>query len=357
MAADLAESFRSQAEWSQKTAPLYRRICQYIAGQPDLVDLLRPAPPEQQLPVLLLGVIHDLLLADTTQELAQFYPNLTGRPRTDGLEAVLRAFCEHHAARISELVATRRTQTNEVGRCSLLLPALAIIGDETGPIAHLDVGTSAGLNLQLDRFHYDYVPGGSVGDDSTVMLSCGTRGDVPVPVVMPAFSAHVGLDSHPVDVHDDEQARWLMACVWPDQAERFTRLAAAIELARSVSPTILMGDAVTDLRPAIDVATATGGHPVVTNSWVLNYLSVDEQRGYVEALEEIGAERDLSWVYAEAPALVLGIACSHLDRVHDDEHITVLTMVRWRNGHRDVRRLATAHPHGAWIHWEAVNVR
>ena len=32
--------------------------------------------------------------------------------------------------------------------------------------------------------------------------------------------------------------------------------------------------------------------------------------------------------------------------------ITVLSVVRWRNGQREVQRLATCHPHGYWMHWE-----
>ena len=356
----LTLAFRQQGAWSETQAPLYRRISAFIAERPELVDLLRSAPREQQLPVLLLAVIHDLLLIDPLQELAQYYPNLTASPRSDGLEAVLLAFCSRHASEIRNLVATKRTQTNEVGRCSLFLPALALLADELGPLAHIDVGTSAGLNLHLEQFHYEYEPGGAAGGPSTVLLTCGTRGDVPVPASIPRFSSHVGLDSHPIDVHDDEAARWLMACVWPDQVGRFARLEAAIAIARNTATTIVRGDAVSDLRSTIELAAPTSaasndpamsGHPVVTNSWVLNYLDTDSQRAYLETLDRIGEDRDLSWVYAEAPALVPGIATSHLGGGLSDEQITVLTMVRWRDGERHVRRLGTAHPHGTWLHW------
>jgi hypothetical protein len=34
------------------------------------------------------------------------------------------------------------------------------------------------------------------------------------------------------------------------------------------------------------------------------------------------------------------------------EDLTVLSVVRWRNGRREVERLATCHPHGYWMHWE-----
>ena len=63
----------------------------------------------------------------------------------------------------STCCATRSTQTNEIGRCALLLPAFGLVAAEVGALAHLDVGTSAGLNLLLPRYRYRYEPGGEVG--------------------------------------------------------------------------------------------------------------------------------------------------------------------------------------------------
>ena len=103
--------------------------------------------------------------------------------------------------------------------------------DEVGDLAHLDVGASAGLNLLFDRYEYVYDPGGAVGGPSPVRLECGTRGSVPVPPSMPRVVQRCGLDRSPVDVHDAERRRWLEACVWPDQIDRFERLRAALDIA------------------------------------------------------------------------------------------------------------------------------
>ena len=43
---------------------------------------------------------------------------------------------------------TRATQTNEAGRCAILLPVLAALPQ---PLALLDVGASAGLCLYRDQ--------------------------------------------------------------------------------------------------------------------------------------------------------------------------------------------------------------
>ena len=146
---------------------------------------------------------------------------------------------------------------------------------------------------------------------------------------------------------DDAQARWLEACVWPDQADRFHRLVAAIAIARDHPPEIVRGDAVAALAPTVDLVGAAA-HPVVTNSWVLNYLTGDQRSAYLAELDRIGAQRDLSWVYAEAPALIPELPVAPDPK---DPHRTVLSLARWRSGQRTVRHLATVHPHGFWIHW------
>ena len=84
------------------------------------------------------------------------------------------------------------------------------------------------------------------------------------------------------------------------------------------------------------------------NSWVLNYLTDDQRAAYLAELESIGSERDLSWVYAESPALCPGIPFpSELDH----QHLTALMLVRWRDAVRTAEHLGVAHPHGYWLHW------
>jgi hypothetical protein len=346
---ELAERFRVFAKDSRTRAPLYAELSERIAADRSIHRLLLHAPAEQRLPVLLFACVHSLLLEDPADELAAHYPNLAAGPRRNRGDAyaAFRRFCARHEPRLARLLETRSTQTNEVGRCALLLPALARVAREVGPLALVDVGASAGLNLILDRFEYRYEPGGRVGGPSQVALYCGTRGAVPVPAEPPPIRGRIGLDRCPVDLADPNETRWLEACVWPDQAERFHRLRAAILLARDDPPQVRTGDAVDDVAAAVDTVAADG-HPVVLNTWVLNYLSDQRRAAYVAELDRLGAGRDLSWLFAEMPLLVAGLP------VPDDPNVatrTVVSLVRWRGGERTVEHLATAHPHGAWIHW------
>jgi hypothetical protein len=352
--ADLARQFTASASTSLPRAPLYSALSAGISRDPELFGLLRHAPPTQRLPVLLFACVHDLLLEDPHQELAQWYANLTPTPRPPGDRALMptfRRFVVAHGDALRQLLATRTTQTNEVGRCAIFLPAFGLLADEVGPLGHLDVGASGGLNLLLDRYEYHFEsPIGvvtTVGGPSSVVLEVSTTGPVPLPATMPVISSRCGIDQRPIDVTDDSEARWLEACVWPDQPDRFHRLVAAIGIARAAPPELLAGDAVTSLATSIERIGATA-HPVVTNSWVLNYLTPDDRIAYLAELDRIGAHRDLSWIYAEAPALIPELP-NGPDPV--DPHRTVLSMARWRNGKRTVEHLATCHPHGFWIHW------
>jgi hypothetical protein len=351
-------------------APLYARLAAGIAEDPDLAGLMLAAPPEQHNPTLLLCAVHDLVLRGDAPGLAAFYPNLTATPATGDPFQAFRAAALAHAGELREMLAVRRTQTNEIGRCAVLLPALALIaaeagplGTAAGPLAHVDVGASAGLNLLLDRYHYRYTPDPGahrpyqsttieVGPPSTVLLTCGRRGAVPVPGAVPTIAASVGLDSRPIDVTDDSAVRWLEACVWPDQADRFDRLRAAIAIARDAPPTIRVGDAVDDVAATLDLV-AGAGHAVLTTTWVLNYLSEDRQRAFVAELDAWGAGRDLSWISAESPAQTPGLP---IPTTAEPEQLSVVALVTWRAGRRTVTRLGVSHPHGYWLHWAAPTV-
>jgi hypothetical protein len=351
--AELLEHFAAFARTAHPRAPLYSALSAIAAREPRVAEILQHAPLPERVPVLFFAAVHALLLDSPDAELAQWYRSLTSEPRSPSersLGGVFRRFVDDHRGELEHLVATRTTQTNEVGRCSLFVPVLGLIASEVGPLGHLDVGASGGLNLLIDRYEYHYRLDGeerTVGGPSTVVLAADVRGDMPVPDALPEIVSRCGIDRRPIDVTDPGEAHWLEACVWPDQLDRFERLVAAIELAREHPPELLAGDAVTSLRAAITRVGASA-HPVVTNSWVLNYLTPAQRIAYLGELDAIGAERDLSWVYAEAPALIPELP-NEPDPI--DAHRTVLSIVRWRGGDRTVNHLATCHPHGFWIHW------
>jgi hypothetical protein len=345
----LAGKFEEWAQDFHRVAPMYAGLARGIAGDPELLALLAEAPEEQQLPVLLFASVHSLVLAEPELAMAAFYPSVRAGVSTfDGAFEAFRELCRSRRADIAALVTTRATQTNEVGRCRLYLPALSLIAGELGPLSLVDVGASAGLNLFLDRYHYAFMPGGEVGTTSEVTLTCQVRGERrPTRLDMPVVAGRLGIDRSPIDLGDRDDRNWLRACVWPEQTERLQRLDAAIAIALSMPAEIRRGDATTSLDDAIAVARQSG-HPVVMNSWVLNYLSTHERRSYVAELDRIGARTELSWVFAESPRLCEGLPWPANPHRPD---LTALMLVSWRQGTRSVRHLADCHPHGEWLRW------
>ena len=104
----------------------------------------------------------------------------------------------------------RATQTNEAGRCAVLLPVLAALPQ---PLALLEVGASAGLCLYPDRYAYRY--GDQVLGAGEPVLDCAATGVAPPPA-RPEVVWRAGLDLNPLDVTDPADVAWLDALIWPE---------------------------------------------------------------------------------------------------------------------------------------------
>jgi hypothetical protein len=343
-AAKVVADFTAFSATTRRRAPLYASISARIADAPLLLDLMLTAPERARVPVNLFAAVHDLLLADRSDRLARFYPNLTRVPDDGDPMPEFLAFCSARTPQLAASLATRFPQTNEIGRSALFLAGFDRL--EPGPKAHVDLGASAGLNLLVDKLAYRDADSVVLGE-SEVVLDCSVRGEPGrLAVRLPEIEARLGLDIAPIDPSDAAGLRWLKACVWPDQADRFHRLEAAIELLGRHPVEVRRGDLVDDLASTLD-AVSGRGHPVVTTSWVLCYLDAERQRAWLEELERLGAERDLSWVWAEAPSQVGVLPVA---QQLDASESTILGVTTWRDGQRSDVTLARCHQHGYWLH-------
>lgn len=332
-----------------RRVPLYR----VLSSDPDrlgpALDLLALAPPPQRRPVMLFAAVHHSLLGDPDHPLAGWYRTIVGDRCRDPFEDdPVPAFidlCRHRRTELEATVATRRVQTNEVGRSALFVVGLGMIGDESiGPLALVDLGTAAGLNLALDRYHYRFSPGGEVGPPSPVVIDCGTRHSPPIPTSLPQIADRIGIDLEPRFDPGADDRRWLQACVWADEVDRARRLAAALDVASTLERRPIVGDLVEGIGPVVE-ALSTDVHPTVLTSWVLDYLDADRQAEFLARLEHLGSRRDITWIAAESPerVMILGL---------DPTPITHLVVTRWRDGQRSSVDAARCHPHGAWLHWQ-----
>lgn len=243
----------------ERLSPLYAHLYAQMQQNPEIFALLDRIEKNQPIPVLFFSVISFLLLAEPEQELARFYPTLhtPARPAHEAYP-VFRQFCLTHQQALGALLPVARLQTNEVARCAQLLPAFALVFQRGRyqPLAMVELGTSAGLNLLWDRYRYCYQAGRPwlLGDlDSPVLISCRLQGAhrPPLPFPMPTIAQRVGIDLAPLAVHAEEDVRWLRACIWPEERERYQRLKAALTFARQQELSIIKGDACELLPPLL----------------------------------------------------------------------------------------------------------
>jgi len=136
---------------------------------------------------------------------------------------------------------------------------------------------------------------------SPLRIACELRGSHPPPLDPPPVSWRAGLDISPLDPSVPEDARWLHACLWPDQPERHARLEAAIGVAREHPVKVRRGDALTDL-PGLIAEAPEDALVCVFHTAVLLYFT-REQIGELNArLQAVG--RDVAWVAGEAPGIL-----------------------------------------------------
>ncbi|MGY1621041.1 DUF2332 domain-containing protein [Geodermatophilus sp. SYSU D00965] len=367
--ATVAEQARSiAAAWSPPDAPpswwLTAATFTAIAEDDELLDLAA-AIPLDRLPPLLLSAAIRFLLDD--EPLAAYYPE-PGRPQPpedDDFRPALRAFARAHAPALQQLCRRHRYQMNEVGRCLDVLPVLATIAaGDPRPLALVDLGTGAGLTLNLDHYGYTYrLPDGATigaGDHrSPVHLSCAVRGPGRPPVRLPAIAHRAGVDVEPLDLTDPGTARWLAACV-PPEVDAVTRFAAAVEVARKHPAPTLRGDLV-DVLPTVVDQVPDDALLCLVDTYVHVFLPPERLAAFREAVPNLG--RDVEWISVD-PLVPLGPAATGtvqglavppewLRDNRDGGVFGVIGRVSIRDREQHGAVLGRAHPGAAWLEWTA----
>ena len=397
--ADLQAKFAHFAAHACPEDPLYAAVSVAVAAEPEWAALLAAAPPTQRSPTLWFAALHDRLMevaetGATASPLAAYFPSLGGARTPDGeLPRHLGAFLSSERDALRARIRTQATQTNEIGRCAVLWLILRRLAVHTGlaKIALLDVGSSAGLNLGVDRWHYRYVDdlsGRLLGQEN--QPPADTAGETPsvtcrvvsgsaqlfdsadlgphLGISRPALVSALGIDPQPVDVSDPVAVRWLRACLWPYDAARRERFEAAVAVARSqswrVRPTPAAGilEAIAQWLDSVPEDTLA----VVFNSWVLAYFEPDALHAHVSQLQRWivgvpGRPRPV-WISAEPPALTRqwwaempeaaalppGASVSTAELAQSTAWSVALpaehaSIARWL--------AARSHAHGRWLQW------
>lgn len=234
---------------------------------------------------------------------------------------------------VRSVALARATQTNEAGRCAVLLPVLSRI---PGPLALIEAGVSAGLCLYPDRYSYRYTSGvETVSLDpasgvSDVVLPCEI--DAPsIPSRLPEVVWRAGVDLNPIDPTDPDQITWLETLVWPEHEQRRERLHGAVGIAASDPPLLVEGDLI-DHIPALVGQAPAGSQIVVFHSAVLVYLQPERRKEFAALVRSLP---NVIWVSNEGADVLPRV------RKHVNEPIggrTILSV--------DEKPVALVGPHG-----------
>ena len=293
------------------------------------------APLADALPLRAAGALHALHLAGTARELAPIYADAED---INDAAIVAGVVARHEAALLPWLDGP--PQTNEAGRSSNFIAAMLWLAEQGLPphFNCLEIGSSAGINLMIDRYHYD-LGGVQVGPQPGVMaFTPEWRGTHPPqqPIEIVGLK---GCDVAPVDLTDPAQALRLKAFIWPEHAVRFARMEAAVAAARQKRPDIVRATAPDFIEAELRKPQTKGTTRVLMHSIVWQYVPEDQQLRVTTAMEEAGAEatpdRPLAWIALEANRTV-----------HHHELV-----VRYWPGGEASKMLGRAHPHGAWVEW------
>ncbi|GLZ43567.1 DUF2332 domain-containing protein [Actinokineospora sp. NBRC 105648] len=347
-------------------SPLYEHLARRAAEDDEVASLLTAAEDRFAHPTLLFAAAHRALQAEPFHELVNYYPSMGGSYGLDsGTWPLFRSFVVERAEKIRALVATRTTQTNEVRRAALLYPAVALAAKQAGvPIGLLEVGCSAGLLLNLDRYAYRYQTEQSgqvvVGPTKTPLgLHCALelQPGAMLPTIPKKITVaeRVGLDRAPVDLADEEAAAWLEACIWADQPERQRLFSTAAALQRKSPPRLVEGDAIDDLAAAAELIPVSVPLVVIT-SHVLAYLSAPQRKEFVAALAALAATRPLWWVSDDSyQGSLVEVLPDRVDLapVPGQPAFSTLGLTRWDGPHVLSVALARTAMHGERMVWLA----
>lgn len=343
----VAAAFDNQVAYCKASgATITARICAALRELIEreesgaLLDAVRKwpgAPLADALPLRVAGGLHALHLKGAEPALAAIYQDRQG---VDDAAIVAAAIQAHEAELLPWLDGP--PQTNEAGRSANFIAAMLWLADKGLPprFECLEIGSSAGINLMLDRYHYD-LAGVHVGPDpGAIRFAPEWQGDPP-PDRKFEIASTKGCDVAPVDLTDPDQALRLKAYIWPEHTVRFERLEAAIAEAARCRPDLVAMNAADFVETELARPQAAGTTRLLMHSIVWQYVPEDQQARVTAAMEAAGRcatpERPLAWVSLEANRVL---------------HIHEMTVRFWPGG--DAAEVVTrAHPHGAWIAWGA----
>lgn len=338
MLATLSNQFRTFAKNEcENSSPLYEHLANRIADDEELLLIASNGAYGQPIPNLFLASVHYLLMANKDDELAFFYPSLTTTLKSiDDVYPFFKKFILSHINEIKALLQERLVQTNEIRRCAYLYPMMTeIYQKHRMPLAFIEIGASAGLQLAMEQYNYCYNQALSdANSHSELVIASENIGDaLPSSISQPFIvSQRIGIDLNPLDITNETDVAWLQALIWPEHHDRRTLLNKAIPILKQLDIQLIKGDAIerlTDISRQIDQNTML----IVYHTHVANQIPLKLRHTLIDRLKEISLERPLYHCYNNLFDLQL-----HQDFLHEGKI-------------KSIRTIDQPDGHGRWFKW------
>jgi len=290
------------------------------------------------MPLRIAGGLHNLVLTGADTRLADVY---AGRlTRQQAIDELVSELVETYDARLLPWL-DGPPQTNEAGRSASFIAALHwLSGRVEQRFALYEIGSSAGVNAMIDRYHYDLGGVASGPEKSPMRIAPEWRGAPPPDDPFEIVSI-CGCDQAPVDLSDPEAALRLKSYVWPEALGRMQRIDAAIELANERKPDVVKQDAADFVDAFLAEPPRAGVTRALIHSIVWQYIPDDRQDRISEAMERAGRNAT-----PESPLAWIALETNRKTFRHE-------LRVRYWPGGEKAALLGCAHPHGEWVEWLA----
>ncbi len=315
--AKITDHFAEQAKWcaelgSPFTAALLKRFAADFETGGPIVDICgdwATNPRKDALGLRLAGALHHAVLSGQAPDLAALYPASMSDWDMGRVWTVAKAWLGANVDHVRAFIQSP-PQTNETRRSIILLPGfLKLAARFQQPLHLLELGASAGLNQNWDRFNYATESWQRSGE-SNVTIRTDWRAPVPDHLDTDLqIASRAACDLKPVDLSDPDQARRLKCYTWPDQDERLNRLDAAIALAQDAGTQVEQADALSWLTERLANRPASGV-TVVYHSVFLIYPPREVITAIMETIRNASAtathQAPLAWLSYESEALFGG---------------------------------------------------
>lgn len=299
---------------------LLERAAEAYEHDATLRDLLDRHAHRSRIGLRLGGAAHFRALRGEAPQIAAHYPSTGGDGAVEpAWKAILDDIHANEAA--YDALFERPVQTNEVARAMPVLGAMLALAHEWPlPLRIFEIGSSAGLQLNFDRYHYSG-EGWNWGDPASPahLQNRIARGaprylDAPLHVI-----ERRGCDVNPLDPAADDDADTLLGFIWPDQIERFTRLRAALQIAREHPVQVVRADGMTWSR--LTAVPRDGALTVLMHTVVTEHLTPEQRGSLAGAIDELARQaapaRPFAWVRMEPAERGYHTTSTHWPGAHE----------------------------------------